>query len=248
MKKVTGAFFDIDGTLYREGLITEMFKKLIKSDIIEEERWYNEVRDKYINWDRRIGNYDDYLLKIAEIYTEAITGLHRIQIEFIANKVVKQKGDRVYIYTRDRIKYHLDSGHKVIAVSGAPAELVKEMADKHGFHDYIGSRYLVNAHQIYTGEILPNWDSKSKHIAINHFVDTYGIDLDSSFAYGDTAGDFSMFQLVGNPIAINPTKELMTKIKENREISAKAKVVVERKDMRYYLTPEDIDIPKDAIR
>ncbi|MEG0642009.1 MAG: HAD-IB family hydrolase, partial [Clostridium sp.] len=27
------AFFDIDGTLYREGLITEVFKKLIKYEI-----------------------------------------------------------------------------------------------------------------------------------------------------------------------------------------------------------------------
>jgi hydroxymethylpyrimidine pyrophosphatase-like HAD family hydrolase len=30
-RKPIAAFFDIDGTLYREGLITEIFKKLIKS-------------------------------------------------------------------------------------------------------------------------------------------------------------------------------------------------------------------------
>src|SRR6056297_2811874 len=110
--KSKAAFFDIDGTLYREGLITEIFKKMIKSDIIGEERWYNEVREKYNSWDKRVGNYDDYLLKIAEIYTEAITGLHRIQIEFIAKNVVEQKGDRVYIFTRDRIQYHLENGYK----------------------------------------------------------------------------------------------------------------------------------------
>lgn len=30
------AFFDIDGTIYREGLITEVFKKIIKYDLVDE--------------------------------------------------------------------------------------------------------------------------------------------------------------------------------------------------------------------
>ena len=36
MKKNIAAFFDIDGTLYREGLITEVFKKMIKYEIINQ--------------------------------------------------------------------------------------------------------------------------------------------------------------------------------------------------------------------
>ena len=55
----TAAFFDIDGTLYREGLITSIFKKFIKSDIIDQSVWYQEVQDKYNKWDKRVGNYDD---------------------------------------------------------------------------------------------------------------------------------------------------------------------------------------------
>ena len=34
------AFFDIDGTIYREGLITEVFKKIIKYDLVDENKWY----------------------------------------------------------------------------------------------------------------------------------------------------------------------------------------------------------------
>jgi len=237
---ISGAFFDIDGTLYREGLITEIFKKLIKSDIIEEERWYNEVKEKYNNWDRRIGNYDDYLLKIAEIYTEAITGLHKIQIEFIAKNVVEQKGDRVYIFTRDRIKEHLNRGDKVIAISGSPSELVSEMAKKHNFDDYIGTEYVIDKDKKYTGEIVPMWDSDSKEASIKYFINKYNIDLNISYAYGDTAGDFSMFKLVGNPILINPTKELIKKVKNDPEVAKRAKIIVERKDMIYHLTPSDI--------
>ena len=68
------AFFDIDGTIYREGLITEVFKKIIKYDLVDEKKWYKEVKPAYINWDKRQGDYDTYLLKMVEVYTEAILG------------------------------------------------------------------------------------------------------------------------------------------------------------------------------
>lgn len=241
MEKKIAAFFDIDGTLYREGLITETFKKLIKSEIIEKQTWYNEVREKYLKWDKRIGNYDDYLLKMAEIYTNAIIGLHKSQIKFIAKKVIQQKGDRVYTYTRDRIKWHIAQGHIAITISGSPAELVEEMSKKHGFHDYIGSQY-VTKNDIYTGEIKPMWDSKNKKIAIEQLVEKYAIDLDKSYAYGDTAGDFTVLKSVAYPVAINPTKELISQIKSDPETLNKVKVIVERKDMIYRLEPRNIEL------
>ncbi|PKM94280.1 MAG: HAD-IB family hydrolase [Firmicutes bacterium HGW-Firmicutes-1] len=232
------AFFDIDGTLYREGLITETFKKLIKSDIIDSQRWYNEVREKYINWDKRIGDYDDYLLKMAEIYTEAIKGLHRSQIEFIAKKVVEQKGDRVYTYTRDRIKWHVEQGHIVLTISGSPVELVREMAKKYGFMDYIGSEYITDENNLYTGVVKPMWDSANKQKAINLFVDKYNIDLSKSYAYGDTTGDYTMLKSVAYPVAMNPTRELLNSVTNDPETSQKVSIVVERKDMIYQLKPE----------
>ena len=66
------AFFDIDGTIYREGLITEVFKKIIKYELVDKEKWENEVRPAYISWDKRQGDYDTYLLKMVDIYMEAI--------------------------------------------------------------------------------------------------------------------------------------------------------------------------------
>lgn len=242
MSKNIGAFFDIDGTLYREGLIAEIFKKLVKYEIIDTERWYNEVRPEYQRYDKRQGNYDNYLLKMASIYTEAIKGLHRSQVEFIARNVVNQKGDRVYTFTRDRIKWHKEQGHKLITISGSPMELVREMALKHGFDDFRGALYRLNDENIYTGEVVPMWDSISKREAVHYFEEKYDIDLDKSYAYGDTAGDFSMFQLVGNPVCVNPTRELIKKVQGNEETRKKALVVVERKDVIYKLTSDLIQI------
>ncbi|GAA0738249.1 HAD-IB family hydrolase [Clostridium oceanicum] len=236
------AFFDIDGTLYREGLITEVFKKLVKYEIIKPERWYNEVRPEYIKWDKRQGNYDDYLLKIAYIYIEAIKGLHKSQVEFIAKKVIEQKGDRVYTFTRDRIKWHKEKGHMLITISGSPYELVKEMASKYKFDHFRGATYLMDEKEIYTGEVIPMWDSKSKKNAIEELVKKYNIDLSKSYAYGDTSGDFSMFKMVENPICVNPTKELIGKVLSDEEVKKTLKIIVERKDSVYKLDPQCIEL------
>ncbi|HEY8891556.1 MAG TPA: HAD-IB family hydrolase [Clostridium sp.] len=242
MKKQIAAFFDIDGTLYRDSLMTEVFKKLIKSEIIENDRWYKEVKPYYVKWDKRIGNYDNYLLKMADIYTEAIIGLHRSQIEFIARQVIKQKGDRVYTFTRDRIKWHKSQGHIIITISGSPIELVREMSIKYGFDDYVGTKYTLNEHDIYTGDIIPMWDSVSKKSAIEYFVDKYNIDLSQSYAYGDTSGDYTMLKSISNPTAVNPTRELLLNILDDDELKEKISIMLERKDVVYSLRPEHIKI------
>lgn len=236
------AFFDIDGTLYREGLITEVFKKLVKYEIISPDKWYVEVKPEYVKWDKRQGNYDDYLLKMAEIYVNAIKGLHKSQMEFIAKKVIEQKGDRVYTFTRDRIKWHKLNGHKIITISGSPSELVREMALKYGFDDYMASEYLMNENHVYTGEVLPMWDGESKKIAILKMAEKYSIDLSSSYAYGDTSGDLTMFQSVRYPVCVNPTKELIQKVMQQDCLKDKLEVVIERKDVVYKLQPDCINL------
>lgn len=241
-EKRIAAFFDIDGTIYREGLITELFKKFITHEIISENKWLDDVRPAYMKWDRRQGEYDDYLLKMTEIFKETTIGISKEHVEHIARKVVEQKGDRVYIYTRDRIKYHQSQGHLVIAISGSPYELVNEMAKKYNFDDWRGTIYETDEKGIYTGGIVPMWDARSKEKAIKELTEKYNIDLEHSFSYGDTTGDLTMFKYTGNPTAINPTRELLSKITENQELLNKMKIIVERKDVIYNIDPKHMDL------
>ena len=50
-----------------------------------------------------------------------------------------------------------------------------------------------------------------------------------------------MLRRVGNPVAMNPSRELLSKIKENPELSEKATILIERKDV-IYKTKANIDI------
>ena len=208
------AFFDIDGTIFRNSLLTEHFKKLIKYDLLDFSEYDRRVKEAFKLWDERVGNYDNYLGDLTGTYVDAIKGLPTKYNDFVADKVVELKGNKVYAYTRKMIKWHKAQGHLVIFISGSPDFLVSRMAKKWNADDFCGSTYHTDKSGILTGEISPMWVSKS-------------------YAYGDTHGDITMLQLVGNPKAINPSLELLNSIKSDEELASKTEIIVERKDVIY---------------
>ncbi len=51
-----------------------------------------------------------------------------------------------------------------------------------------------------------------------------------------------MFQLVKYPFCINPTRELINKVIQDKEVTDRAKIVVERKDVIYTLAASSTHI------
>ena len=233
-----GAFFDIDGTLHRNSLMIEHFKKLVRYEVIDPRHWHSGVKYTYKEWRKRERNYEDYMLELVDIYVEALRGHKKDELEFISQQVIKLNGDIVYRYTRDRIKWHKEEGHKVFFISGSPNFLVSRMAEKFGADAYQGAQYLTDDEGRFTGEVIPMWDSVSKNKVLKRLADDFEIDLSISYAYGDTNGDLSMLKKVGYPIAINPTAELLNSIKLDPELSEKSSILVERKDLIYKLRPD----------
>ena len=233
------AFFDIDGTIYRNALLIEHFKKMIKYELFKDIQYRLKVEEAYQLWDTRKGDYDDYLLDLAQLYVVAIKGLSLKYNDFISDQVLLLKGNRVYTYTREMIEWHKKEGHKVFFISGSPSFLVSRMAKKMGVDDFCGSIYEIDEEtQTFSGKITkPMWDSVHKQEAIENFIKKYDIDLSKSYAYGDTNGDYSMLSLVGNPRAINPSKELIQKIKNDEDLKLKIQIIIERKNVIYKLDP-----------
>ncbi len=232
------AFLDIDGTLYRNSLMIEHFKKMVKYEVIDPSLWHTSVKDAFTEWRKRVGEYEDYMYELVDIYYEALKGKRAADLEFISNQVINLHGDIVYKYTRDQILWHKAQGHKVFFISGSPDFLVSKMAKKYDIDGYRGTGYLTDSEGRYTGEVEPMWDSVSKNKAIDRFSKAFDIDLSQSYAYGDTTGDFSMLERVGHPVAINPAKELLMNIKNSPSLSKTATIVIERKDVIYKLAPD----------
>jgi len=229
------AFFDIDGTLYRDSLMVDHFKKLIKYEVLDPIIWHGEAKKKFENWNHRHGDYEDYLLEVAEVYRKGMIGLNKYYVDFITNQVIRLRGERVYKYTRGRIKWHLDQGHEVILISGSPKFLVEKMAKKYNVKHYSATEYLIDGNHNYTGELIPMWESHDKNREIDRYVAELDIDLSKSYAYGDTNGDYAMLKKVGNPIVINPIRKLVERIKDDEDLHERIQIMIERKDVIYSL-------------
>lgn len=234
--KNIAAFFDIDGTIFRDSLVTELYKKLLKYEIIPKEEYFEKVKKPLEDWTNRKVSYDEYLEALTNNFSETLKGLNKCEIDFITKQVIKLSSDKVYTYTRDKIKEHKNSGHLVIFISGSPDFIVNLMDEKYNADIAIGSIYEFK-NDVFTGKIKPMWTSYAKNKTINKLVEDYNIDLKNSYAYGDTNGDALMLSKVGNPTAINPNKELLIKIMTNTQ-RKKYKIIVERKDVIYNLSPE----------
>jgi len=235
--KSIAAFFDIDGTIFRNSLMIEHFKKLNRYEVIDPAIWYTRVKKVYEEWEKRFGDFEQYLEILAEVYIEELKGVNKSYIEFIASQVINVNGDMVYKYSRDQIEWHKKQNHKVFFISGSPDFLVSRMAEKYGATEYKGTIYKVDGNNHFTGEIIRMWDSESKQRVLDELIEKYNVDLKNSYAYGDTTGDLSMLRRVGNPVAINPNKNLFLAIREDKELSEKITLIVERKNIIYKLDP-----------
>lgn len=238
------AFFDIDGTLYREGFIIDLFKMLIKCEVIDYEEWLNKVKPAFDSWEKRLGNYDSYLLTIADSYTKALKGYHRSMLDHIVKRIVQDKAMKTYVYTRNMISWHKSQGHLVFTISGSPEELVEKMAEFYELDGFRGSKYLTDSEDRYTGEVIPMWDGRSKGKAIEEIANQYNLDLMDCWSYGDTAGDLAMFKRTGHPVLINPTRELLTLARQDQDLMDRSEIVVERKDVIYRILFRDLEIIK----
>lgn len=241
MGKNVAAFFDIDGTIFRNSLMIEHFQKLMAFEVIDPEIWYTRVKKVYLEWERRYGDFEEYLEILARVYLEELKGIDKSYIEYIASHVIKQNGDMVYKFSRNQIQWHKEQNHKIFFISGSPDFLVTKMAERYEATAYRGSEYMVDEENRFTGELVPMWDSKSKQKVIDELIEEYDVDLPRSYAYGDTTGDFSMLKMVGNPISINPNKELLLEIRQDADLMEKATIIVERKNVIYKVNA-DVEI------
>ena len=93
-------------------------------------------------------------------------------------------------------------------ISASPEEIVAPLARYLGVDDAIASRAKLDDDGRYTGEVEFYSYGPFKAEAMVHAAAMYGIDLDASYAYSDSATDLPMLEVVGHPVAVNPDREL----------------------------------------
>ncbi len=110
---------------------------------------------------------------------------------------------------------HLKASRRVVFVTGsidflvAPlAKYLESLAGDVGRIDVV-ARSLVTNDGRFTGELSgPPIGEEEKAAEVKRYVSREGIDLEQSYAYGDSVADAPMLELVGTAVAVNADRAL----------------------------------------
>ncbi len=227
------AVLDIDGTLIRWQLYHALADTLVKQQQIDPLK-YEAVLAMRMNWKNRNSpnSFAEYENSLVKLVNQSFDGLDYRAFIAACDSVIKRYRGQVYTYTRDLIASLKKQGYLVFAISGSPYELVKEICSSYKFDDF-GATEHFNKDGKYKPAARVATD-KNKAVILKSLITKHGATNNGSIAVGDTIGDRHILELVEQPIAFNPSRELFDLAQAKRWA-----VVIERKNMVYRLQYEN---------
>jgi HAD superfamily hydrolase (TIGR01490 family) len=221
------AIFDVDGTLFRRGLLPALTRRLVDEGVFPE-RVRGELSEDYYAWVDRRGSYEVYDELVVRLFLRELRGVPVAVVRRCARAEVEAHGRRLHIYTRDLANRLRQTGYYLMAISGSPQEILDIFLKPMGF-DRAQGTVLGQEEGRYTGELLRN-PFRDKRGVLEEFLDETGVSLDGSVGVGDTLSDVGFLESVGTPIVFNPNRSLFQTARQRGW-----PIVVERKDVIYNL-------------
>src|SRR6186997_132573 len=113
----------------------------------------------------------------------------------------------VYQEPLSLVERHRKRGEPVYIVSATLQEIVEEIAHELDFDGALGSTCEI-VDGVYTGRSLRGAHGDGKAAAVRELAAQAGLDLAASTAYSDSHTDLPFLEAVGNPVVVNPDREL----------------------------------------
>jgi HAD superfamily hydrolase (TIGR01490 family) len=221
------AVFDVDGTLFRRGLLPALTRRLVNEEVFPE-RVREELSEDYYAWVERRGSYETYDELVMELFLRELEGVSVAELQRCATVEVEAHGRRLHIYTRDMARRLKEAGYHLIAISGSPQEILDLFLKPLGF-DRAWGTVLAQDEGRYTGEVLQD-PFKNKRQVLEEFLEEADVGLEGSVGVGDTLSDVGFLEMVETPIAFNPNRRFFEVARQRGW-----PIVVERKDVIYNL-------------
>ena len=113
----------------------------------------------------------------------------------------------IYSEALELMHDHRAAGRMIVIVSSSPEEIVEPLAEMLRVDHWIATKPQVEDGK-YTGELDFYAYGPHKADAIKKLATETDIDLAGSYAYTDSVTDIPMLEGVGNPVVVNPDKNL----------------------------------------
>jgi HAD superfamily hydrolase (TIGR01490 family) len=202
------AFFDLDKTVIARASMVAFGRPLYRAGLIS--RWivlralYGQLVYLYLGADeQRMTRMRESVLRLTKGWDQAhVSRVVRETLEEVIEPIV-------YDEALELIRDHQAAGRRVFIVSASPEEIVAPLARYLGVDDVIATRSRLDDEGRYSGEVEFYAYGPHKAEAMAQIAERDGIDLGRSYAYSDSATDVPMLEAVGNPVVVNPDRELL---------------------------------------
>jgi HAD superfamily hydrolase (TIGR01490 family) len=201
------AFFDLDKTIISRSSSLALSRPMYRAGLVSRGQL---LRGAYAQMVYLLVGADEKKMERLKEGMLALTkGWDRVQVEQLVRDVILEVIDPyVYQEALDLMELHRSEGRRIYIVSSSPEEVVRPLAAHFGVSGVIATRAEVDETGRYTGELDFYCFGEQKAEAVRELAERVGIDLDRSYAYTDSITDLPLLEAVGNPIAVNPDREL----------------------------------------
>jgi HAD superfamily hydrolase (TIGR01490 family) len=200
------AFFDLDKTVISKSSSLALSRPFFRAGLVSRSALLRGIYAQIVYLmlgadEKRMERAKDGMLALTK-------GWDRDEVEEVVREAIEDVVDP-YIYQEalDLIALHRALGRQVYIVSSSPQEVVRPLAERLGVDHVIATRAEIEDGK-YTGKLEFYCYREKKAEAIAEVAKSEGIDLEHSYAYSDSATDLPMLETVGNPVAVNPDREL----------------------------------------
>ncbi|MBI2706036.1 MAG: HAD-IB family hydrolase [Actinobacteria bacterium] len=210
------AFFDLDKTVIKKPAMVAFARPLYDAGFITRRlvvrAAYNNLRFRGVR-----GPDAERMAKFRETGLRIVKGWKASDVRALVEATLPERLERtVYPAALNEMRGHQRAGRPVFLVSAEPEEIVVPLADHLGVDHVISSQATIDGDGRYTGETGSWIYGPEKASAMRAAAQRFGIDLEASYAYSDSATDIPMLECVGHPVAVNPDRALQ-KIAQTRD-------------------------------
>ncbi|HEX2031679.1 MAG TPA: HAD family hydrolase [Actinomycetota bacterium] len=201
-----GAFFDLDKTVISKSSSLALTRPFYRAGLVTRSQLLKGAYAQLVYL--MLGADEKRMDRAKQGMLALTTGWDKAEVEHVVRLALDQVVDP-YIYAEalDLIALHQALGRRVYIVSSSPEEVVRPLAERLGVSEVIATR-AETVDGKYTGKLEFYCYGDAKARAIQEVADGEGVDLAASYAYSDSITDLPMLEEVGNPVAVNPDRDL----------------------------------------
>jgi len=196
----TAAIFDVDDSLLDGNAGTVFTWYLYNQRVMRPQMRSRIPRIIYEYARHRLTEQD-----MVEVGSKCQQGLYADDIKAHAHACFeKHLRKRITSGALRQIRRHLLSGHFVLIASGSPQYIVDEIGRHLRVHAAIGTRARIVDGKATDQILSPVVFREGKRAAVEAVAERWDLDLSRSYLYSDSAADVPLFEVVENPVVVNP--------------------------------------------